>query len=253
MFGTIIVIFMAVGFALCALEAHCVKERQRRAAEAAAAAERQREREAVAKKIAKQAAALELAEIHEREQEAREARKRAAQEEADARQAARRAARLAAARELAEIHERERAAKLAAARELAEIKGRPAPQRRAAVSVDESRESALDRAGEDGAQPAAAVTLAQFAAAHAKPAPDAPKPFAGQVVAFTGRLAGMTRQEAIDRVIRAGGKAYKTMPAGTTLLVVGDNPGMCKMDKADEWIGQVRKITQAQFLAMFAS
>ena len=32
--------------------------------------------------------------------------------------------------------------------------------------------------------------------------------------------------------------------------MVGDKPGMCKMDKADEWIGQVRKITAAQFFAM---
>lgn len=73
--------------------------------------------------------------------------------------------------------------------------------------------------------------------------------FAGEVVAFTGTLDGMTRAEAIKAVEDNGGKAFKTMPAGTTILVVGDKPGMNKMDKADRWIGQVRKITQQQFKA----
>ena len=76
--------------------------------------------------------------------------------------------------------------------------------------------------------------------------------FRGHVVAFTGRLPGMTRAEAIQAVQSNGGRAYTKMPAGTTLLVVGDKPGMCKMDKADEWIGQVRKITAAQFFEMLA-
>lgn len=74
--------------------------------------------------------------------------------------------------------------------------------------------------------------------------------FAGQTVAFTGALPNMTRAEAIAAVTANGGRAYDTMPAGTTLLVVGDKPGMNKLDKADRWIGQVRKITSAQFDAM---
>lgn len=74
--------------------------------------------------------------------------------------------------------------------------------------------------------------------------------FAGQTVAFTGTLPNMPRAAAIAAVVANGGKAYETMPAGTTLLVVGDNPGMNKLDKADKWIGQVRKITPAQFEAM---
>lgn len=76
--------------------------------------------------------------------------------------------------------------------------------------------------------------------------------FAGQTVAFTGKLKSMTRAEAIKAVQDNGGRAFETMPAGTTLLVVGQNPGMNKMDKADEWIGQVRKITEAQFNAMLS-
>lgn len=73
--------------------------------------------------------------------------------------------------------------------------------------------------------------------------------FAGEVVAFTGTLDGMTRAEAIKAVEDNGGRAFETMPAGTTILVVGSNPGMNKLDKADRWIGQVRKITQEQFRA----
>lgn len=73
--------------------------------------------------------------------------------------------------------------------------------------------------------------------------------FAGEVVAFTGTLDGMTRSEAIKAVEDNGGRAFETMPAGTTILVVGSNPGMNKLDKADRWIGQVRKITQEQFRA----
>lgn len=86
----------------------------------------------------------------------------------------------------------------------------------------------------------------------AKPAPKfrGNNAFVGQVVAFTGKLPGMTRAEAIQAVQDNGGRAYTKMPTGTTLLVVGDKPGMCKLDKADEWIGQVRKITPAQFFAM---
>lgn len=74
--------------------------------------------------------------------------------------------------------------------------------------------------------------------------------FAGEVVAFTGTLDGMTRAEAIKAVEDNGGRAFETMPAGTTMLVVGSNPGMNKLDKADRWIGQVRKITQEHFRAM---
>ena len=72
--------------------------------------------------------------------------------------------------------------------------------------------------------------------------------FAGQTVAFTGTLPGMTRSEAIKAVQDNGGKAFETMPAATTILVVGDRPGMRKMDKADDW--HVRKITAAEFFVM---
>jgi NAD-dependent DNA ligase len=101
------------------------------------------------------------------------------------------------------------------------------------------------------------LTLEAFAETHAAPVVEAPEPvkaapgpFAGQVVSFTGKLS-MPRRAAVEMVQNAGGRAYADMPAGTTLLVVGSNPGMKKMDKADRWIGQVRKITEKQFLDMF--
>lgn len=55
--------------------------------------------------------------------------------------------------------------------------------------------------------------------------------FAGEVVAFTGTLPGMTRSEAIEAVRKNGGKAFDTMPVTTTILVVGDKPGRNKLDK----------------------
>lgn len=77
--------------------------------------------------------------------------------------------------------------------------------------------------------------------------------FARQTVAFTGTLEGMTRAEAIRAVESNGGRAFETMPTGTTLLVVGEKPGADKLDKAEQRLGQVRKITQAQFMAMLAA
>lgn len=55
--------------------------------------------------------------------------------------------------------------------------------------------------------------------------------FAGEVVAFTGTLPGMTRSEAIEAVRKNGGKAFESMPVTTTILVVGDKPGRNKLDK----------------------
>ena len=101
------------------------------------------------------------------------------------------------------------------------------------------------------------ATIPQPAAPAPIPVPVPPQPvtycgnnaFAGHVVAFTGTLPGMTRREAIEAVQKNGGKAFDSMPAATTLLVVGDRPGTCKQDKADEW-QSCRKITAQQFFAM---
>ena len=251
MFAVIIILFMIVGFTLCGLWAYSGTAKQRRAEAAAAEAAAQR----------RQQQEQQRAEARQKRQQAEQRRQaRRAQQEAD------RAAKLEAAREMAELKERQ----LAAARELVRVQ-MMAYERRGTISnpvlpVDDTDAEAPQTPPEDAQEAptaAQAVTLEEFAAAHAEPAQeaaqavtDAPKPFAGQAVAFTGRLSrsGMTRREAAEKVRQAGGRAYdKGMPAGTTLLVVGDKPGMCKMDKADEWIGQVRKITEAQFLEMFAA
>lgn len=186
---------------------------------------------------------------------AEEAAQLAAQREADARRkrdeaerrkavsAAKAAQREAAKAEREAGQQRRRDEKLAQARELAELRER---------ALDAARElKALERAGSIPAGPEPKPV--ELKPVELKPV--APKrqdngAFAGQVVAFTGRLPGMTRREAIQAVRDNGGRAYEKMPAGTTLLVVGDRPGMCKLDKADEWIGQVRKITAAQFFEM---
>ena len=103
--------------------------------------------------------------------------------------------------------------------------------------------------------PAKAADAPQAAAPATAPRPAyvGNNAFAGETVAFTGKLEGMTREEAIRAVVANGGRAFASMPAGTTILVVGDKPGMGKLDKADRWIGQTRKITQREFMAMLSA
>jgi len=72
--------------------------------------------------------------------------------------------------------------------------------------------------------------------------------FVGECVAFTGTIPGMTRAQAIQAVEENGGRAFDTMPAGTTLLVVGDKPGAGKLEKADHWA--VKKIDALGFWTM---
>ncbi len=160
-------------------------------------------------------------------QAAKAAEREAARAAREAEQQRKQAARLEAARQRAEYAERE----LAAKREMKALE-------RAQIIPDTEPDN---EPTEPDNKPTAPDARPKFKGNNA---------FAGQVVAFTGRLPGMTRREAIQAVQDNGGRAYTKMPAGTTLLVVGDKPGMCKMDKADEWIGQVRKITAAQFFAM---
>ncbi|MBI1901868.1 MAG: tetratricopeptide repeat protein [Planctomycetia bacterium] len=69
------------------------------------------------------------------------------------------------------------------------------------------------------------------------------RPLAGQSVAFTGRLASMTRESAVALAYEAGGQFSATVTRATTLLVVGD----------DGWpLGKsgrpTRSLQQARFL-----
>ena len=124
----------------------------------------------------------------------------------------------------------------------------PAPEQRPA-NISPATPTPVAPATPAPATPVTPALAAVPAAAPAAPVAEAPKPtkyvgnnaFAGQTVAFTGALPGMTRSEAIKAVEKNGGKAFESMPAATTLLVVGDRPGRRKLDKADDW--NVRKIT----------
>lgn len=227
----------------------CNHSRQRRAAQAAqAAAERaaaekkhqaeQTRREKEAKKEHEKAARQEAAARKKQEAE----RKR---QEREQRQAAAHAAKLARAAELAELAER----RLQAEKELAQLRQQAAQQPEQRPQIIPATQAQERPAPAEKPAERPGISLDEFAARIA------PQPFKGQTVSFTGKLynpAGehISREKAMALVKSLGGKAYKEMPAGTTLLVVGENPGMQKMDKADEWIGQVRKITPAQFWQM---
>lgn len=201
--------------------------RREQEAERAAAAE-QRRIEAERKQ------AVQAAKVAERE------RVKAAKE---AEQQRKQAAKLEAARLRAEYAERELTAKREAkALERGEIIPPPEHDAQHDAEPDVQPDNNPTIPDNNPTQPDARPTI--------RPTVKGNNAFAGHVVAFTGKLPGMTRRVAIQAVQDNGGRAYTKMPVGTTLLVVGDNPGMCKMDKADEWIGQVRKITAAQFFAM---
>lgn len=108
------------------------------------------------------------------------------------------------------------------------------------------------------ARPAQAVKAKTKPETKAKPAAPALLPgglrgnnmFGGEIVAFTGTIPGMTRREAMQAVEANGGKAYSTMPAAATLLVVGEKPGSEKLELAERRCGQVRRIDAAHFKFM---
>ena len=70
--------------------------------------------------------------------------------------------------------------------------------------------------------------------------------FRGKIVAFTGTLS-CVRSEAIELVKHCGGQAFDGMCASTNLLVIGDDPGGQKLEKARRW--GVETIDAAEFFA----
>lgn len=217
---------------------------QARANRQAEEAEAEKRREKAEKEAAKRALQMAAAEKRKHEQTAREIAAAEKRAKAEARKAEAHAWKVAQAQELAELAER----RLKAEKELAELRsGRPEtiskPAEVPAVEPVEATEAAQEPKEAPG------ITLDRFADMVR------PKPFQGQIVAFTGKLtiSGMTRAQAIEKVRQAGGQAYKNLYASSTLLVVGTNPGMTKMDQADRWIGSVHKITERQFLDMFTA
>jgi NAD-dependent DNA ligase len=70
---------------------------------------------------------------------------------------------------------------------------------------------------------------------------------AGKKVAVTGGLPGMTRKEFGQAVAHAGGKLTNSVTAATDILVVGDNPGREKLEKAQK-LG-IREMAGTELLA----
>lgn len=222
---------------------------QARANRQAEEAEAEKRREKAEKEAAKRALQMAAAEKRKHEQAAREIAAADKRAKAEARKAEAHARKVAQTQELAELAER----RLKAERELAELhSGRPEIISKAAETLTaEPMEDVRETAEVPALKPqeAPGITLDRFMDMVQ------PKAFKGQVVAFTGKLtiSGMTRAQAIEKVKQAGGQAYNNLYASSTLLVVGTNPGMTKMDKADRWIGSVHKITERQFLDMFTA
>lgn len=239
--GFLLLALAAAGFLLLLLRAfrNSRREARQEAREAAEKAETARWKAAAASALAAEKKATEEARL-EAAETAKAARTAAAEEARKARQEAREAREAAAAEKLAE--------KLNAARLLAEYRERALAAARELQALETSAPVL---------RPADPAKASAEPSADPDPAPapdDTPKPFAGHMVSFTGKMKSMTRPQAAEMVRQAGGRAFtKSMPVGTTLLVVGDTAGndTRKLEKADEWIGQLRKITESQFLAMF--
>ena len=229
---------LGVVWAICISIEYKKRKRAKEAQAQQEAEERARKIQGAAKKREKEAAQKEA-----RAQRAAESARRA--EEAERRKAEKHAAAMQRAEE-------RHAQRLRHAQELAAIQPQKATQE-APKEAQAQQASEAQQAAQSAQQPAA-VTPETFAAQHASPTPrKASGAFAGQTVAFTGRLYGLPRVEAIKAVQARGGRAFAGMPAGTTLLVVGTLKGdgnSRKLEKADEWIGQVRKITEKQFMRM---
>jgi DNA ligase (NAD+) len=79
------------------------------------------------------------------------------------------------------------------------------------------------------------------------PEPLADHPLLGKTVVITGRLAGLSRQEAQDRVKALGGKATATVSRKTDYVVAGEEAGS-KLDDARR-LG-VRVITEGEFVRL---
>ena len=244
------IIFLLLPFIHIAMkESAAERERREKEAQRAAIAEQKRI-EAEQKQAEREAKAAEREQV----KAAREAERQRKQ-----------AARLEIARQRAEYAERELAAKreLKAMQRAESIPVPAEPPKTPAEPVEQAQPAKIERPAPPKPSTEASAKQTEPASAAKQDAGETSacrqavalgvkgnNAFAGHRVAFTGRLPGMTRREAIQAVEANGGRGYEKLPVGTTLLVVGENPGMCKMDKADEWIGQVRKITAAQFFEM---
>lgn len=71
--------------------------------------------------------------------------------------------------------------------------------------------------------------------------------WAGLTFVFTGRLSGLTREEATERVEELGGRATSEVSGSTDYLVAGESPGS-KLERARR-LG-VRVVGEREFVAM---
>lgn len=243
---TTIILFLATLLCFGSLILLVIRDRQRaKIAESLAQAEADRKQhEAERKAAAAKRAAQETENRRRQEAEAQQAAKAAAQELKRAEKEKREAARKAAAeakhqetlRRREELHQQKmrQLAELQAAQAAAAPTQQPEATKETAPS--EAAAGAPDPANKQATNPAHDGT------------------FAGQTVAFTGTLPNMSRADAVQAVRERGGKAFaKEMPAGTTMLIVGRLQGdgeTNKLRRADQYIGQIRKLTAEQFIAL---
>ncbi len=75
-------------------------------------------------------------------------------------------------------------------------------------------------------------------------------PLAGLTVVLTGTLPDLTREEAAERILAAGGRVTTSVSKKTSLLVAGDGAGASKLDKAER-LG-VRVADEPLLLALLA-
>ena len=252
------VIFGIAPLALGVLIIACMI-RNRSAARRRAAAEQAAAEQAAADKRRKQEQERRAAQLKaEQEQAARRAaaaRKKQEQEqkrqEREQRQADAHAVKVARAAELAELAER----RLRAEKELAQLRTEttqrpqsipeaPAQDAQAPAQAEQDETPAdpsQDETPAQAEQETPGMSLDEFAAYVA------PKPFAGETVAFTGTLPTMERAEAIKATQERGGRAYDRINTTCTLLVVGERAGMIQLDKADNW--GIKKITWQEWFA----
>jgi DNA ligase (NAD+) len=66
------------------------------------------------------------------------------------------------------------------------------------------------------------------------PAPGTVGPLAGKTLVVTGTLPTMSREEAVERIEAAGGKVTGSVSKKTSFVVVGEDPGASKWNKAQE-------------------
>lgn len=75
-----------------------------------------------------------------------------------------------------------------------------------------------------------------------------PATLAGLAVCITGIVPGFKGHQAEDAAERHGARTTKNVSSRTALLVIGDNAGRDKLDRAERW--NTPTITAREFLAL---